>query len=67
MDCHAKTIIAMPSIPQVLWWDSYNYTLTEIMSFMQAQRSVACRCLSYLVYVQDISSEAHSIDSVLVV
>ncbi|XP_049390047.1 uncharacterized protein LOC125854509 [Solanum stenotomum] len=68
LDCYAKTVtLAMPGISPVLWQGAYSHTPTGIISFMRARRLVASGCLAYLAYVQDVSRDDSSVDSVPVV
>ncbi|XP_070020732.1 uncharacterized protein [Nicotiana sylvestris] len=57
----------LPELPRLEWKGSIVDTPSRVISFLKAQHMVEKRCLAYLAYVRDTTTESPMIDSVPVV
>ncbi|XP_070046798.1 uncharacterized protein [Nicotiana tomentosiformis] len=68
LDCHSNTVaLAMLGLSRIEWRGSLDYVSSRVISYLKAQRMVGKGCLSYLAFVRNVSTDAPTIDSILVV
>ncbi|XP_070040718.1 uncharacterized protein [Nicotiana tomentosiformis] len=68
LNCHAKTItLEIPEFPRLEWKGSSVSASNHVISFLKARHMAEKGCLAYLAYVQDITAETPTIESVPVV
>ncbi|XP_070040058.1 uncharacterized protein [Nicotiana tomentosiformis] len=68
LDYHAKTVtLTMPGLPQLEWRGTPSHSTSWVISYVKTCCMVEKRCLAYLSYICDPSTEVPSMDSVPIV